>query len=266
MIAEKIIDLETCSACCLACNFCPRSSIKRNDHRIDFKHVSRLNVGPKHIVWLSGLGEPLLTCPDLEVRIVKQKGAKVYSNSNAAFDMFPRNLDRCMKMGLSFVNVSVYGWDQASYKETTNSDSFEIVLKNVKHLKSTGLAMRLSYVQTKSSPKDVKKRIVEAFDVTKVRLLNEHGRALEGQSCEPPKRCSLCANYLFVSSDGIALPCVNDVRIVHPLGTDYDKVYGLKKLGYPWDICRKCDCGARFASDKEGFMEKISRLDAGVTK
>lgn len=261
MIHEKIIDLETCSACCLACKFCPRSSIKRKNHRIDFKHVARLNVGQKHVVWLSGLGEPLLFCPDLEVRILKQKGAKVYSNSNAAFAAFQMNLDKCIKVGLSFLNVSVYGWDEESYKDTTGSRAFSRVLANVRHASSAGIPMRLSYVQGKDSPKDVKTRLMEAFDFPKVRLLKEHGRALDGEHQEAPKRCALCSNYLFVSSDGVVLPCVNDVRMAHPLGSDYDKASSLKKRGYPWDICQKCDCGGRFASDKQGFLKKVFALD-----
>lgn len=263
MIAETIVDLEVTSACCLSCSFCPRNKIKRDNIRINFNHVSKLaeSIGLGKIVWLSGLGEPLLICPNLEINRLKATGAKVFSNSNASFSMFPQNLDKCISAGLSFLNVSIYGWDDESYKQTTGVDVFLLVLKNIRHAIKTNIPMRLSYVETESSPKDAKEKISQAFSFDKVRLLKEHGRAncIEQQS--PPDKCALCWNYMFISSDGIALPCVNDVEAKHDLGTDYEKVMELKKNRYPWDICAKCDCGGRFASFKPGFLDKVQKLD-----
>jgi hypothetical protein len=66
---------------------------------------------------------------------------------------------------------------------------------------------------------------------------------------------------MFLSSDGFVLPCVNDVEAKFKLGEEYEKVMELKKSGYPWDICSKCDCGGRFASFKPGFLDKVQKLD-----
>jgi MoaA/NifB/PqqE/SkfB family radical SAM enzyme len=218
-------------------------------------------IGPGKIIWLSGLGEPLLLCPNMEIERLKKSKAKVFSNTNAAFQSFPGTLNKCIEAGLSFLNVSVYGWDETSYMETTGQNVFSRVKNNIDHVKKTGLPFRLSYVQTLNCPADIKQKLSDAFKYDRVRLLTEHGRANCVEQQSPPDKCALCQNYLFVSSDGFALPCVNDVSAVNKLGLDYRKVYGRKKDGYPWEMCKKCDCGGRFASAKPGFLEKAFLLD-----
>lgn len=260
MIKETIVDLETCSACCLSCSFCPRQRIRRQNVVIMPDHVKRLakHVGPGKVVWLSGLGEPLLAFPNDMIQTLKASGAKVFSNSNAAFEKFPATLDACIKAGLSFLNISVYGWDRESYAITTGHDQFEVVQKNVEHAMKV-IPTRLSFVQTETSPEDVKERLSFAFWTDRIRLLREHGRA-DKTNQVPPSVCALCHNYLFVSSDGQALACVNDVEASTPLGTDYEEA-SKNKAAYPWSFCSKCDCGARYASFKDGFLNRVLNLD-----
>jgi MoaA/NifB/PqqE/SkfB family radical SAM enzyme len=261
MIKETIVDLETCSACCLSCSFCPRQRIRRRNVTIEPKDVQYLakHVGPGKVVWLSGLGEPLLDCPDDAIAELKGSGAKVYSNSNAAFPKFKDYLDKCVKAGLSFLNISVYGWDEESYAATSGHDKFKLVQENVAHAIKV-LPTRISFVQTETSPEDVKERLSFAFCTERIRLLREHGRA-DGSPQKPPPQCALCQNYLFITSDGRALPCVNDVEASESFGFQYELAHAIKQQQYPWPFCHKCDCGARFASAKEGFLDRVLSLD-----
>jgi len=262
MIRETIIDLETCSACCLSCVFCPRDRIRRSKTKILMKDVVSLSkvIGPSNVVWLSGLGEPLLHCPNEEIKVLIKSGAKVYSNSNAAFLNFPKHLYECVANGLSFLNVSVYGWDKESYVKTSQRDVFDLVKENVRIAAQVIPTTRLSFVQTETSPEDVKERLADAFGVDRIRLLREHGRG-DGPVVPPPKECALCKNYLFISSDGEVLSCVNDVEASCPLGKNYEMASAMKDKLYPWKICSSCDCGARFASFKENFLRRVLDLD-----
>ena len=242
MTRTTIIDIELCSGCTFRCTFCPRDQIRRVGKFMSLDTVSKIAaiLDESKIAWFSGLGEPFLNPNFAEaVRILRGSKARVYSNTNASTEAFKATLHKAMKEGLSFLNVSVYGWTRERYIQTTGQDKFEVVLENVGAAWRSGIPMRLSYVSTRPPAEDdsIKASLRAYFGLIPIRLLRAHGRA-SGADQEPPLVCGLATNYRFITCDGIVLPCVNDVKAEYPL-LSLEEAEEANQTGYPYPICRK---------------------------
>lgn len=262
MVKDIIIDLELASACNLSCSYCPRSSIKRKTKFVGDEIIENLVecIGSEQIVWFSGLGEPFLH-PRIEdiTKRLKTSGAKIYSNTNGSISQFEKKIIATRENGLDFVNVSVYGLDNESYKEVTGKPVFDRVRFNIEVLKEREIPFRLSHVTNSNSPLDIKSKLQNTFDTEHIRIWNHHNRAL-GKSHESTKECGINKYYLFVTSDGNVLPCVNDVLQKHVFGKNFLEASEKKRSGFPYDICKYCDDPMSKVNFDKKYFEKVFKL------
>lgn len=262
MIKEFIIDLELSSVCNLFCVYCPRDKIKRERKFITQNAISQLakHVGPNKIIWFSGMGEPFLHSKiDLVVEKLKATGAMVYANTNGTALNFKEHLIAAVDAGLDFLNISVYGLDYLSYKNTTTKDLFNQLRENILTIKETVIPYRISYVANSQTPVNIRAILRTAFGTNNIRILREHHRSfLKNQ--QKIIDCGLAHNYLFISCDGDVLSCVNDVSGINNFGKDILEGSEKKRSSFPFLNCAHCDSGRGIKSFNEDFMGKILDL------
>jgi len=264
-LSEIIIDLELSSLCNLSCTFCPRSKIKRSKHFIDLNTIDSLIpiIDEKHIIWFSGMGEPFLhpNLPEI-IRRIKKSGAKVYTNTNASAPRYKDTLDIAIKEGLDYVNISIYGHDNESYKTNTRKNVFDRVLDNVKFLQNLKVPYRISYVASSEVNKnELRKKLEDVFGTDKIRLPQLHHRSFSSRE-QSISECALAQFYLFISSDGNVFSCVNDVSGENNFGKDIYTAAGEKRKEYPFKICVYCDEPHRTIPYKEDYFQRVFDLSS----
>ena len=260
---ETVIDLELTSGCCSNCVFCPRDKIRRQSSMISEDVVAELatHLSSRHVVWFSGMGEPLLHKSFVSiVKILRWSGCLVYTNTNGMAPLTE------VKLGVAqpdFVNLSLYGLDRESFEKTTGQDGFDLVQARIQWLKTSGLRWRLSYVTEEQDPAkltDIKARLQE-MSGGNARILTKHSRAFgeEGQQVQPV--CGLCEHYLFVACDGRILSCAHDVSAENAFSGTILWAAQAKRATYPFQNCSRCDSqGLKKKALEPGYFDKVRRL------
>ena len=176
---ETVVDLELTSGCCSNCVFCPRDKIRRESPTISEEVVAELasHLSPRHVVWFSGMGEPLLHKDFVSiVKMLRRSGCLVYTNTNG---MAPLTEVKLAVAQPDFINLSLYGLDRESFEKTTGRrDGFDIVQARIQWLRTSGLRWRLSYVTgdfNASVRADLKAKLDE-MSGGNARLLTAHSR------------------------------------------------------------------------------------------
>ena len=282
LLHETVVDLELTSGCCSNCVFCPRDKIRRLRQTMEMETVADLanHLSPNHVVWLSGMGEPLLHKDFVAiVRMLRRSGCLVYTNTNG---MAPQTEVKLAVAKPDFVNLSLYGMDRESFKRTTGRDEFELVMARIEWLRTSGLRWRLSYVtgDFNASVRADLKAELDKMSGGNARLLTAHSRTFGEEGQQVPPVCGLCEHYLFVACDGRILSCAHDVSAENVFDSKHPRpsrwishrepgnpAEGLiwaskeKRWEYPFKNCYKCDSqGLKFKALEPGYFDKVRSL------
>lgn len=148
----KYCVIEIINNCCFACKHCyipkEKSCIKINDYKKIIDELS--NLGCNEIL-LTG-GEPMLHKNFMEFYLyAKKKGFLISINSNL-FKLTPSIMKMFIEYKPRLVEVSLYGYDEKSYKNFTGvSNSYNVVIKNIKKLLNEGINVGTKTVLTQSN-------------------------------------------------------------------------------------------------------------------
>ena len=275
MLHETVVDLELTCSCCSNCSFCPREKIRRLRQMIRMETVESLAryLSPDHVVWFSGMGEPLVHKEFVAiVRTLKGTGCLVYTNTNG---MAPEMEVKLAVAKPDFVNLSLYGLDRESFKITTGRDMFNVVKERILWLQTSGLKWRLSYVTEEKDPARVEELKARLQDMSSgnARVLTKHSRSFGAEGQEVPKVCGLCDRYLFLACDGRILSCAHDVAAensynpedyeVGPDGLEDRIIWASaeKRMDYPFASCSRCDSnGLKYKALEPDYFDKVKRL------
>jgi radical SAM protein with 4Fe4S-binding SPASM domain len=133
------VRIENTNACGYRCYMCPR---EKQTRKIGFMTVEDFNLAlsklPSSIkrMHLHGYGEPLLD-PTLNQKVQKASvlGYQTYIFSTLGLELCDEKIDDLITSGLSYLRVSLYGFDENSYKKIHGTNKLELVLKNLGKLK-----------------------------------------------------------------------------------------------------------------------------------
>lgn len=135
------VRVENTNACGYRCYMCPREKQTRkigfmSTH--DFNLV--LNKLPSSIkrMHLHGYGEPLLD-PSLFKKIeqASAKGFETYIFSTLGLELSDEKIDKLTQSGLKHLRVSLYGFDEITYKKVHGTNKLSLVLNNLDKLKKS---------------------------------------------------------------------------------------------------------------------------------
>lgn len=134
------VRIENTNACGYRCYMCPR---EKQTRKIGFMSLEDFNLAltklPSSIerMHLHGYGEPLLD-PTLCQKIQKASllGYKTYIFSTLGLELSDEKINELITSGLSYLRVSLYGFDENTYKKIHGTNKLELVLKNLEKLKN----------------------------------------------------------------------------------------------------------------------------------
>jgi pyruvate-formate lyase-activating enzyme len=260
---ETVVDLELTAACCSCCTFCPRERISRLSYTVSDETVALLaeRLSPRNVVWFSGMGEPLLHKQFVPiVKALRETGCLVYTNTNG---MAPQTEVKLALAKPDFINLSLYGMDEESFRKTTGKDMFKVVVERMKWLQSSGLSWRASYVteeQDEGRLADLHV-ILDRIAGCHVRVLRKHARAFSEEGQEILPVCGLCEHYLFLACDGRVLSCAHDVAAENAFEGDLAMASEAKRAAYPFATCSRCESqGLKRKALEPGYFDKVRSL------
>ena len=146
---EKKVDLkrivmEVFGGCNYTCQMCPQTNPGRGKsftRKMPLKEFERIldEIVPKHgspQVNLEGSGEPTMA-KDLPeyIKAVKKRNLKCFMYCNGA-RLNGQFMKDVVDAGIDFIRISVIGYNQELYKKWMNVDNFNLILNNLKELKS----------------------------------------------------------------------------------------------------------------------------------
>jgi MoaA/NifB/PqqE/SkfB family radical SAM enzyme len=236
----RIFDIEVSRRCNLACEFCPRTALKKQGIMTpetfdSFLQHTGLRFGD--MVLFCGLGEPLLN-PSLPgfIARVKERGPKAKTQiiTNGTL-LNAEKVAMLLDAPMDFIIISVNGIDAETYEKVMKGASFSQAMSTIDHIqeeiqKRQPIPTQLMVTYVLSSENLHEEENINAFwqskgIMTVPQYMHNRGGFVEVEGMSPVRAegpltrpCLFFEPYTFVAFNGDVPLCCNDIEHQHLLG------------------------------------------------